>query len=44
MIAKQFNDESVHYYMAGERRVKLLSKKGQKSSICIVATRVSNPT
>lgn len=43
MIAKQFNDESVCHYVAGEMRIKLL-KKGQKTSRRIVATRVSNTT
>lgn len=44
MIAKQFNDESVCHYVAGEMRIKLLLKKGQKTSRCIVATRVSDTT
>ena len=43
MTAKQFSHESVCHYIAGEM-IKLLLKKGQKTSRCIVATRVSNTT
>lgn len=49
MIAQKFNDESGYYYMASEMRVSIkkdefVSQKGQKGSMCIAATRVSNST
>lgn len=44
MTVKQFNDESVHYYMTGETNGQLLFMKWRKSSMCIVASRVSNST